>query len=134
MLGWRAVVSVKLKGVNKVRKYLADGSMRVHYYHRATGQKLRGERGSPEFVASYAEAERYRIEQPQNTPAGLIPRYSTSPDATQLRASPQAEYKRMFRAIEAEWGTMPLAAVSDPKARGAFLGWRDQIAKTHGLR
>ena len=40
----------------------------------------------------------------------------------------------MLRSIEDEWGSMPLAAVSDPKARGAFLGWRDQVAKQRGLR
>jgi integrase len=134
MLGWRAVVSVRLKGINKVRKYLADGSVRLHFYHRATGQKLQGEPGSGEFAASYAEAERYQIEQPHNTLAGLIKRYCESPDFTQLRESTKAEYRRMFRFIEAEWGSMPLAAVSDPKARGAFLGWRDQVAKAHGLR
>ena len=38
MLGWRAVVSVKLKGVNKVRKYLV--------FHDSMTFGLKGEDGS----------------------------------------------------------------------------------------
>jgi integrase len=134
MIGWRAVVSVKLKRINKVRKWLADGSVRTHYYHRPTGRKLKGVFGSPEFMASYAEAESSLLNRAQNTLAGLIAQYTASSDFTELRPSTKAEYRRMLKTVEDEWGTMPLAAVSDPKARGAFLGWRDQIAKKHGLR
>lgn len=128
------MVNVRLKGVNKVRKRLADGSFRLHYYHRGTGRKLVGTPGSTEFVASYAEAERSHLERDQNTLADLIAQYTASPDFTALRASTRAEYRRMLRTIEDVWGTMPLAAVNDPKARGAFLGWRDKVAQKNGLR
>jgi integrase len=132
--GWWAVVTVRLKGINKVRKRLADGTIRVHFYHRRTGRKLQGEPGSADFSASYAEAERAHIQGPENTLAGLIVKYTASPDFTALRDTTRTEYKRMLRSIEDEWGSMPLAAVSDPKARGAFLGWRDQVANQRGLR
>jgi integrase len=128
------VVRVRLKGINKVRKRLTDGSVRIHHYHRATGRRLTGEPGSADFAASYAEAERAHIRGPENTLAGLITKYEASPDFTALRASTKAEYKRMLRTIEAEWGDMPLAALNDPKARGLFLGWRDRLAETRGLR
>ena len=48
----------KLSGINTVRKRLADGSVRIYYYHRETGTRLHGKPGSPEFIASYAEAEK----------------------------------------------------------------------------
>jgi integrase len=134
MHGWQAVVTGKFKGVNKVRKRLADGTVRIHYYHRRTGRKLHGEPGSADFSASYAEAERAHIQGPENTLAGLIVKYTASPDFTSLRSSTRAEYRRMLCKIEDAWGDMPLAALNDPKARGLFLGWRDQIAETHGLR
>ena len=34
----------RYKGVNKVTKKLADGTIKLHYYHRATGTKLEGVR------------------------------------------------------------------------------------------
>jgi hypothetical protein len=49
---------VQIKGINKVRRRLSDGGFNLHFYHRKTGRKLRGEPGSAEFAASYAEAER----------------------------------------------------------------------------
>jgi len=63
----RAAVArrIKIKHVNTVRKQLADGSYRIHRYHRLTGQKLYGEPGSPEFRESYAEAELHAIRQPK---------------------------------------------------------------------
>lgn len=50
-------MKIKLRGV-KVRKRLADGSIRMHYYHRATGLKLPSDPESPEFVARLAELNR----------------------------------------------------------------------------
>ena len=45
---------VRVRGVNTVRRKLADGTVRVHHYHRATGMRLDGEPGSPEFLAGIA--------------------------------------------------------------------------------
>ncbi len=47
-----------MHGINAVRARLADGSRATYYYHRPTGTRLRGEPGTPEFIASYAEAEK----------------------------------------------------------------------------
>ena len=125
---------VKLKHVNTVRKRLADGSIRVHRYHRLTGQKLLGEPGSPEFRESYAEAELHAIRAPKTGLAGLIAKYKDSPDFTELKKSTREEYERLLVPAEEEFGTMPHAALEDSKARGAFLEWRDTTAKKHGLR
>jgi hypothetical protein len=45
-----------LKGINSVRKKLADGTWRTYWYAWKGGPALRGEPGSPEFIASYNEA------------------------------------------------------------------------------
>ena len=47
---------VKLKGVNRVAKRLADGSQVTYWYAWKGGPRLAGKPGSPEFVASYADA------------------------------------------------------------------------------
>jgi hypothetical protein len=44
---------IRLKGINVVRKRLADGSIHVYYYAWKGGPALRDEPGTPEFLASY---------------------------------------------------------------------------------
>jgi hypothetical protein len=43
---------IRLKGINSITKRLADGSWRTYYYAWKGGPALRGEPGTPEFVAS----------------------------------------------------------------------------------
>ena len=50
------MVRIHLKLVNTSAKRLADGSLKKYYYHRGTGKRIKGQPGTPEFVASYAEA------------------------------------------------------------------------------
>jgi len=40
-----------LKGINTVKKRLADGTIATYYYHRDTGMRLNGKPLSPEFLA-----------------------------------------------------------------------------------
>jgi hypothetical protein len=47
---------VKLKGVNSKTKRLADGRTVTYFYAWKGGPPLKGEPGSPEFIASYNEA------------------------------------------------------------------------------
>jgi hypothetical protein len=47
---------VRLKGLNRVRKRLADGRIETYYYAWKSGPRLHGKPGSPEFHASYNEA------------------------------------------------------------------------------
>ena len=51
------MVRANLKGINTVKKRQKDGSVKIHYYHRATKRLLRGLPGSPEFLHDYALAE-----------------------------------------------------------------------------
>ena len=54
----RGMVKVIIKGVFPTYKKLANGTTATYWYHRATGSRLPGEKGSPEFLAAYVEAER----------------------------------------------------------------------------
>ena len=47
---------VRLKGINRVAKRLADGTVVTYYYAWKGGPPLRGEPGTPEFIASDNEA------------------------------------------------------------------------------
>ena len=77
---------VHLKGINTVRKRLADGTVRVHRYHRATGHPLPCEPGSPEFMAAFADAERSIADRLQGTFAGLDCRLHRSREFEKLAA------------------------------------------------
>jgi len=121
----------KISGINIVRKRIRDGSIRVYYYHRCTGTRLEGKPGSPEFIASYANAEAKLTERYSDCCAGLIRAFITSPEFTNnLQPSTQQEYRRLLRAIEAKFGKAPIAAMADPRFEGDALDWRDEIAAT----
>jgi DNA-binding MarR family transcriptional regulator len=51
-----------------------------------------------------------------------------------LRDSTQREYKRMLTKAEAKFGTMPIAALEDPRVRQDFMAWRAAVAKQSGNR
>ena len=127
---------VRLKGINTVRKQLADGSRAVYRYHRATGLPLEGEPGSPEFIASYARAqETLKARHSGETFAALLRAYTTAPEFTdRLGAATQREYKRMLTKAEPEFGDMPIEALEDPRVRRDFLDWRQKVARTSGER
>jgi hypothetical protein len=58
---------VRLKGLNSKHKRLAHGSFRTYWYAWKGGPPLRGEPGTPEFIASYNEAVAAKIAQPRGT-------------------------------------------------------------------
>ena len=130
------MVRVRLEGINTVRKRLADGEIKTYYYHRATGLRLAGVPGSPEFIASYGDAEKaMRDRHAGGALNALIRGYTQSIEFQQkLAPSTQTEYRRMLTAAEAEFGDMPLAALDDPRVRKEFLDWRETIARKSGER
>jgi integrase len=128
------VVRANLKGVNTVRKPQKDGTVRIHYYHRAAKRPLRGAPGSAEFLDDYAMAERSLVEQRKESLVGLIRDYTLSPEFKKRAESTQKEYRRMLTRVETAFGDIPLAALEDPRVRGDFLKWRSEVASSSGER
>lgn len=52
------MANARIQGINRVKKRLADGSVRYYHYHRATGRALNGEPGSTEFLADFVAADK----------------------------------------------------------------------------
>ncbi len=128
------MVRANLKGVNTVRKLLNDGTVRIHFYHRATGSPLRGAPGSAEFLHDYAMAEQSRVTKLKGTLVGLIRDYTLSPEFAKRAESTQKEYRRMLTKVEVRFGTMPLEVLEDPRVRSDFLKWRADVASSSGER
>jgi hypothetical protein len=111
--GVRSVVRAKPEGVFPTYKTLKNGSRRTNWYHRATGQRLHGNPGSPAFIDDYAAAEKVIRDRHAGTVNSLIRGYTTSVEFEEkLAPSTRAEYKRMLTKAEGEFGNMPIAVLS----------------------
>ncbi len=123
---------VDLRGINKVSRRLASGERRTYYYHRSTGLRLEGKPGSVEFIDSWQAAE--RTTKATDRHAGIfsawLNSYRASDDFLLLADATRKDYRKQIAKIEAEFGDLPLPALSDPAVRAEFLDWRDRLAKT----
>jgi integrase len=119
---------VRLKGVASARAKLADGTQVTYYYAWRGGPRLRGEPGSPEFIASYHAAVQARQAQPEDKLASLIAAYKASAEFQSLAPRTQADYQKQIKRIEDRFGDFPVAGLTDRRARGIFKEWRDDIA------
>ena len=122
-------VRVRLQGVHRVRRRLADGRVVTYHYAWRGGPRLPGEPGSPEFVAAWQAATSTRSRRHEGTLQALLNDYQRSPAFTDLADRTRRDYIRHVRAIEAEFGDMPLTLLADRRARGDMLAWRDRLAE-----
>lgn len=120
---------VKLKGIKKVRKRLADGSIRIYWYAWLGGPKLPGEPGSPEFMTAYNAAITARKTPGVGMLQSIIDAYQQSQEFLQLADRTRADYVGKIKIIEKEFGDLPLAALAEKGTRGEMLDWRDKLAK-----
>jgi integrase len=125
---------VRLKGLNSKRKRLADGSFKTYWWAWKGGPPLRGEPGTPEFIASYNEAAAAKIAQPRGTLLSLLLQYQDSDDFRSLADSTRRSYVPLIIRIEKSFGDFPLSALTDRRSRGVFMAWRDQLALSAGRR
>ena len=122
---------VRLRGINSKRKRLTDGTWRTYWWAWKGGPRLRGEPGTPEFIASYNEAVAQKVTPPSGVLLALLFRFQESAEF-QFGISPRTrrDYIKQIQRIERAFGDFPLKSLTDPRARSIFLDWRDQLAKT----
>jgi hypothetical protein len=90
---------VRLKGINSVRKRLADGTTKTFWYAWKGGPPLRGEPGSPEFHASYNKAVATKVVPARGTLFSILQQYQGSEDFHGLRRSVRAASGRSPKAF-----------------------------------
>ena len=125
---------IPLKGLNRVRKRLADGRAVTYYYAWKGGPRLPGKPGSPEFVDAYNKAIAERTQPPHGVLLSILQPYQASPDFQDLAPSTRRSYVPLIKWIEKAFGDFPLTAMTDRRSRGVFMAWRDRIAVESGRR
>src|SRR4029450_3266824 len=103
------MVRGRLRGVNWVPRRLADGTRRTYWYAWKGGPPLRGEPGTPEFVASYNEAAARKVVPPRGALLSVLQAYQASEDFIGLAESTRHGYVGPIRRIETEFADFPLA-------------------------
>jgi integrase len=120
---------VRLKGINSHTARLADGTTKTYWYAWKSGPRLKGEPGSPEFIASYNEAAAQKLKTPSGWLLSLLQRYQQSDDFRSLGERTRKDYVGIIqKVIEPEFSDFPLSALQDKRTRGIFLDWRDRLA------
>lgn len=121
--------AIRLKGLNRITKKLADGRRVTYWYAWKGGPRLEGRPGTPEFIASYNRAVAARKAPRSENLAGLVQKFRGSADFKRMAASTQAEWKRWLDRIEtADIATLAHGALNDREVRDVLLEWRDTYA------
>jgi integrase len=122
-------VRVRLKGLNKATKELADGRKVTYWYAWRGGPQLKGEPGSTEFISSYNEAVSAKVKPQTGALMELLRYFEGTSEFTDLADRTKEDYGKKIALIEREFGDFPLAALAAPRTRGKFKEWRDELAK-----
>jgi integrase len=119
---------INAKGLHWTVAKLADGTTKNYWYAWRNGPRLRGEPGSPEFIADYNAAVATKVPPPEGRLMALLQAYQRSQDFLTLAPRTRSDYKIQIEKIELKFGDCPIKALSDRRTRGVFLGWRDELA------
>ena len=119
---------IRLRGINRVSKRLADGRSVTYWYAWKGGPRLPGKPGDPEFVAAYNEAVASKVMPKRGVLLSIMQGYQASPAFLDLAPRTRSDYAKQIKIIEREFGDFPLTALSDRRARGEFMSWRDKRA------
>jgi hypothetical protein len=118
---------IRLKGLNSKRKRLADGRFKMYWYAWKGGPPLRGEPGTPEFMASYNEAVSSKIAAPSGVLLALLFQFQDSAEF-KFSISPRTrkDYIKQIKRIERAFGDFPIKAIPghDLCSSNGVTGWR----------
>lgn len=123
---------VPLKGLHKVKKRLAGGKMQTYYYAWRGGPRLMVDpiRDPAGFVSEFQAISKAAVQPDNDSLAGLIVQYKSSPAYTDLSSVSQRDYDPFLAQLSSEFGDMPIIALNEYGARSVFKDWRDTMAQT----
>jgi hypothetical protein len=121
---------MRLKGINSLAKKLADGTVKTYWYAWKGGPRIDAEPSTPEFIRLYSEAVAAKAKKSTETFSSLIDYFKDQSEYTGLGDKSKRAYDQYLALIEAKFGSMPIGAIEDKRARGDFKAFRNTFAAT----
>lgn len=116
------MVRIELKGIAK-----ATAKGRTYYYAWRGGPRLRGEPGTPEFIASYNEAVESHRSPDQSLFKALVTTYKASAEYKALAESTRRNWSPWLDRIADYFGELRIAQFDRPeKIRPIIRCWRNK--------
>lgn len=126
-------MKLDLPHIKRVRKRLADGSIKYFYYHQKTGRPIKGEPGTLEFQAAYEEASK-RAKEEAELFRHIIAEYFGSVAFQKLGDRTKRDYMGHRKHIEATWAQVPIAILADKRIKRQFMQWHAALVSKMGAR
>lgn len=118
---------VKLTGIHKVKRKLANGQTRVHYYAWRGGPKMTAAPGTPAFAAEFARYKQGANTKAVDTLETLIERFTgpdqRNPDFLALAETTRADHLYAFKLIRAQWPRLPVALTQKKGMKADIRQW-----------
>lgn len=124
------MVRIRLRGINKVKRRLADGT-RVEY-HSIRGAKGSGfwkstdpvKLGSQDYIAAYQSA--LRPNKSEGSFGEVIEQFLESNEFRKLAPRTKRDYRKWLDEVRDRFGSAPRSAFEDHRIRATALKWRDR--------
>jgi integrase len=134
-----ARLRVHLKGIHRVRKVLADGTLVEYHYAWRGGPRIWDKsmaygQNSIEYVEAFRHATMARTVT-KGTFQDIIDEFFASSDFAKLGDRTKKDHWNSVardNGIEAEFGKAPIQAFEDKRIRAEILRWRDKFASGTG--
>lgn len=119
---------VKIKGIHKVKRRLADGSTRVHYYAWRGGPKMLSAPKTGAFALEYAAHKRSETVKDVATIDTLIRHFTgtnaaPNPDWLALAETTRRDHEYAFALIRKQWPGLPAALTQQKGMKGDIRKW-----------
>jgi hypothetical protein len=126
-------VLVALKGIHKVKRKLADGSVRVHYYAWRGGPRMMSKPHTEAFAVELARHKEEAAKAPVDTIETLIehftgPERNRNPDFLALAETTQTDHLYAFRLIKHEWPRLPVRLTQQKGMKAEIRKWHRSFA------
>ncbi len=124
---------VKIKGVHKVKRKLADGSTRVHYYAWRGGPKMEAAPHTEAFSAEHARLKEAQQLATVDTLETLIERLTGTPDAPNpdwlsMAESTRDDHEYAFGLIKQQWPRLPVKLTQQKGMKADIRKWHRSFA------
>lgn len=119
---------VKLKGIHKVKRRLASGEVRIHYYAWRGGPKMESAPNTEAFAAEFLKHRAESAPAEVKTLDDLIDAFQQSPAFSALAQKTQDAHKHSFKEIRKEWPKVPLALTQQRGMKAMIRKWHHTFA------